>query len=79
MKVSQCINNMKNPVITSDEVRKQLIKLIIGKSPDPDDLKPELYKHLLENYEIINKLTIILLKKVIYQKNGNHLKQLFFN
>ena len=49
MPVNRNPNSMKNPIINKKDVICQLKKLKVGKSPGPDGIKPEIYKHLINN------------------------------
>ena len=60
MTVSRPISKMHEPIILRDEVIAQLKRLQKGKSAGPDNIKPELYKYLSTNHEIITTLTTIL-------------------
>ena len=52
--------NMTYPIISYKEVETQLKKVKCGKAPGPDSMKPELFKYLLNNENLIVKLTHIL-------------------
>ena len=51
---------MEEPIITMIEVTTQLKKLKTGKAAGPDTIKPELYKYISSNTNIIATLTTIL-------------------
>ena len=68
MKVERPINKMKNPVITEKEVQNQIKKLKSGKSPGPDNVKPDLYK-FLENYIPIITTITKLYNDILEQEN----------
>ena len=57
MEVEDTIGNMREPIITEEEVKQQLKKLKIGKAPGPDKLKPELYKYMGSEQVFIQNVT----------------------
>ena len=54
------LSKMTDPIIKNSEVKEQLKKIKNGKAPGPDSIKPELYKYILQNENLINLLTMLL-------------------
>ena len=57
---TKIIKPMKNPLITVEEVERQIKRMRTNKAPGPDGIKAELYKVMLENRELVSILTISL-------------------
>ena len=51
---------MKFPIISIRDVKAQLQSLKQGEAPGPDQIRPELYKYLLKDNQLLNELHILL-------------------
>ena len=68
MPVEKFIKNMKKPIITLEDVENQIKKLRNGKASGPDQVKPELYKYLIENRQVMNHIMEILINIIDEEK-----------
>ena len=53
-------SRMNEPVISNEDIKTQIRKIKSGKAPGPDNIKPELYKYLIDNENIVQNMKNIL-------------------